>query len=243
MKNFTWDMSSLASHFLPDQEMANAISLEIARAHNTVPSYDPYVIPQLTEKPWVIPTADHAAAMTRWKNGNKDPKKRARQELSFQCWITYQLRFMITSQLCGALAPFGGIASQFNHLAICLNLAVSYNVATAISYDRLVKDHLHQLARRRDTNFDFPAFLKKENQEFKRRAVDENAIEARPQLPKDPIRKGKAFKGDGKKGFNPPPAQKGLASPGFQRINAPPPAHQQAESSYTNKGKGKYRRS
>ena len=109
----------LASHFLPDQEMANAISLEIARSHNTVPSFDPYVIPQLTEKPWVAPTADHDAAMTRWKSGVKGPKKRARQELSFQCWITYQLRFMITSQLCGALAPFGGISSQFNHLAIC----------------------------------------------------------------------------------------------------------------------------
>ena len=60
LSNFTWDMGSLSSIFLPDQDMANAISLEIARAPieiaragNTVPSYHPYVVPSLDEDPWV----------------------------------------------------------------------------------------------------------------------------------------------------------------------------------------------
>ena len=84
------------------------------------------------------------------------------------------------------------------------NLAVAHNVATAISYDRLVKDRLQQTARRRGKNFDFPAFLKKENQEFNRRAVDENAIEPRSQPPKDAIRKGRALMGDWEKGATSP---------------------------------------
>ena len=49
LKSFTWDMSSLSSIFLPDQDMANAISMELARAGATVPSYSPYIIPQLND--------------------------------------------------------------------------------------------------------------------------------------------------------------------------------------------------
>ena len=201
MSSFTWDMSGLASIFLPDQEMANAISLEIARANNTVPSYNPYIIPTLADKPWVVPTADHTIAITRWRENTRDNKKRNKQEISFQCWITYQMRFIITAHLCKAFDHHGGISSQFNHLAVCINMAVVESVATAISYDRLVKTHLQAIARRREQNFDYVAFLKKENQEFKRKAIAENVNNRAP----PPKGKGKEGKGQGfeHKGYHP----------------------------------------
>ena len=64
---------------------------------------------------------------------------------------------MITALLCGPRTPFGGIASQFNHLDLRLNLAVAHNVATAIGYGRLVMDRLQQTARRRGGTLLSPA--------------------------------------------------------------------------------------
>ena len=77
-------MSSVSHIFVPDQDMANAISLELARAANTVPSYHPYIIPQLTEKPWIVPKPDHANAITRWRENTRDNRRRIRQEMSSQ---------------------------------------------------------------------------------------------------------------------------------------------------------------
>ena len=155
-------MSSLASIFLPDQDLANAISLEIARANNTAPSYRPYVVPPLAEAPWVAPAADHTSAIARRRENTRDTRRRGGQEINFRCWITYKLRYVIAAHLRKAFDHFGGIASQFNHLAICLNMSIFESVAKAISYGRLVKNHLQATDRRRDKTFDFVAFLKEE---------------------------------------------------------------------------------
>ena len=192
VSNFTATLSSI---FVPDQDMANSISLELARAAATVPSYSPYIIPQLSEKPWVVPTPDHASAIARWRENTRDNRRRVRQEISFQCWVTYQMRFIITAHLCKAFDPFGGIGPQFSHLAICLNIAIIESVATAMSYDRLVKIHLQAAARRRDVALDFGAYLSKESQEFKRKAIAENTAASSSHPPP----KGKAhLKGNGK---------------------------------------------
>ena len=51
--------------FLTDQDMANAISLEVARANNTAPSFRPYIVTPLAEASWVAPAPDHANAIER----------------------------------------------------------------------------------------------------------------------------------------------------------------------------------
>ena len=84
LKHFIWGMSSLSSIFVPGQDMASAISLELVRAAKTAPRYHPYIIPQLAEKPWVVPTPDHVNAITRWRENAFDNRRRNRQEMSPQ---------------------------------------------------------------------------------------------------------------------------------------------------------------
>ena len=122
----------------------------------------------------MVPTPDHTNAIARWRENTRDNRRRVRQDISFQCWATYQMRFITTAHMCKAFEPFGGIAAQFSHLAVCMNMSIVESVAIAISYDRLVKIHLQATARRRDIAFDFAAFLSKESQEFKRKAIAEN---------------------------------------------------------------------
>ena len=98
-------MGSIACHLLPGKDTARAISPEIARSNNTAPSYDAYLIPKLTEKPWVIPKEDKAASTTRCDNGDKENKRREILEMGFRRWIIYKLHFVGASELGEALAP------------------------------------------------------------------------------------------------------------------------------------------
>ena len=143
----------------------------------------------------MVPTPDHTNAIARWRENTRDNRRRVRQDISFQCWMTYQLRFVITAHLCKAFEPFGGIAAQFCHLAVCMNMSIVESVATAISYDRLVKIHLQATARRRDIAFDSASFLSNESQEFKRKAISENTTASSSQ---PPPRTKAALKGVGK---------------------------------------------
>lgn len=168
-------MSSVAPIFLPDQDMGNATSIEIPRAQNIAHRYHPYVVPLLAEAPWVAPTSDRTNAIARLCENTRDKRKRNRKEIRYQRWITYQIRFITASHLCNAFDTFGGIAPQFNHLDIRPNMSIAESVATAISYDRLVKTHLQTSDRWRGQSIGFALLLlKKRNQDPKRKAIAEN---------------------------------------------------------------------
>ena len=85
-------------------------------------------------------------------------------------------------------------------------MSICESVATAIRYDRLAKTHLQATNRRRDKNFGFAAFPKKENQDPKRKAISENVISyVHPTNVKGKRKGGKG--GKGKKGDKGKPAR------------------------------------
>ena len=74
-------------------------------------------------------------------------------------------------------------------------MSVIESVATAISYDRLVRAHLQASARRHGQSLDFSTFLEKANQEPNRNSIAENTYPTYTPV------KEKGEKGDkGKKG-------------------------------------------
>ena len=187
LANFSVDFHGLTGLLKPNQDMANAISLELARGRAKVPSFTPFIVPKISEPPWPIASAEHSAAVAKWKSNTRVAKRELFPEaLPLQAWLLYQLRFLITAELLGALATFGGLPASLAHLAIVLNLATTDSVAVAMVYDRLVKQHLEEKARARaETTLGegyFSSFLATENAAFRLQATAECI--PRPTVPK-----------------------------------------------------------
>ena len=130
--------------------MADLISLALARGLSKVPAYTPPIVPRVADAPWPVPSNEHPAAIAKWGANTRAAKRELfRMAVPIQSWILYQLRFLITAELMGALSTFGGLADCPNHLSIVLNIATMETVAAALSYGRLVMHHLEEKARSR----------------------------------------------------------------------------------------------
>ena len=105
------------------------------------------------------------------------------------------MRFILTSDICGAWSSFGGIAAQLDNLSIILHLATTESITAALLYDGLLSAHLEELARSRVERsaavIDFSELLSVEQTRFKLQAVAQ-ATKKDP-----PVEKG--GKGDKKK--------------------------------------------
>ena len=66
-----------------------------------------------------------------------------------QAWILYQMRFVLTAEMIGALSTFGGLPGSLAHLSVVLTMETTDSVAVAMVYGRLVKQHLEENARAR----------------------------------------------------------------------------------------------
>ena len=79
--------------------------------------------------------AAHAGALNLWKTETRGAKKQA---ISLQQCLHRHLRFVLTAELCDLRAPFGGIAAQFNHIAVLLSLATLESDGFAMKYRELL---------------------------------------------------------------------------------------------------------
>ena len=105
LANFSVDFRGLTGLLKPNQDMANMISLELARGRSKVPAYTPFIVPKISEAPWPIASADHSAAVAKWKNNTRIAKRELFPDaLPLQAWLLYQLRFLITAEMLGALS-------------------------------------------------------------------------------------------------------------------------------------------
>ena len=200
LADYTPSLAAISSFALPDQDMVNWVNKEIAIANSKDPPYQPYLVPKLSEAPWIPPDSDHSTARTRWLGHAKQAKRpTAPQELSIQCFALYQLRFLIAADLCQAFSTFGGIAPQLAHLSTVLHISITDSVGTALAYRRILASKLQEKARKRTTLLaEFTTLLASENFTIKEQAKKEiaMAIDADQRAKDPPKGKGKNRKGD-----------------------------------------------
>ena len=165
--------------------MDYAITTDLTAGRNKVPSYTPFAIPQLDKEPRCDPSAGHRSSIARWRENSRH-KNRSSAPISIPCqdWVLYNIRFLITGELCGAWRSFGGLAAQLPHVDIVLNIAKTENIPTALSYDRLVRTDIQERARARgERRIDAPStefveLLKNGNTKFKNLAIRGNTSTA-----------------------------------------------------------------
>ena len=93
--------------------------------------------------------------------------------------MLYQLRFLITAELLGALPNVGGLSAGLNRRSIVLNLDTAESIAVALAYDRLAGLHLEGKYRARaETALDgvfFESFLSRGGVSFRTHSIAECA--------------------------------------------------------------------
>ena len=168
-------LSNISSFIPPEHEMANWVQKEIAMASAKDPPYAPYLNPKLFEPPWVPIDTDHKAARTRWIGYSEQARRTLLpQELSIQAFSLYQIRFVLSADLCKAWSCLGGLGPQLSHLSTIWHLAITETVGTALAYRRLVPNKLQELARKRSAAIsDFTSLLSVENSTLKEQAKKE----------------------------------------------------------------------
>ena len=86
--------------------------------------------------------------MAKWANNNQAPKP-GDQPPPFHRWALYRMRFIITTDLCAAWTPIGGLSAQLSNLSIPHHLADVELIAVALAYDEIHLAHLEESARAR----------------------------------------------------------------------------------------------
>ena len=245
MKRWTADLSKLSAFLIPDQEMTNVFSKEFAEASKKDPPFIPFVLPKLSEKPWMVPLQSHERAAKYWRENIQHKKtKDDPQQTSLQAWFLYTLRFIFTGDLSDAWSAFGGLSSQLSHLSIVLHLATTETASYAISYDLELRNMIARLARRRDAGCDFSKLLCEENEEIKRylkvdlgKGRNNSGIVPDPKRTPRPPKAGRFPRPDfpSQASWQPPPPR---WNPRPWTPSQPPP---KAQPGAHTKGKGKHR--
>ena len=138
LRGYTSNFPKPGAYSQLNQLMASYISSELAIGKAQIPRYAPFIVPNITDPPWPVPTTEHAADFPRWNTGRRSVKSRKNQQIPLNSWILYHWRLISPADIVGAWSSFGGIASQFAHLSIVLLLATTESVATALIYDALL---------------------------------------------------------------------------------------------------------
>ena len=160
-------LSTLPGLLVPDQRMTNEISELLARGQACSPAYFPFVVLPLNKEPWIPSLLEHKRAQDAWNTRMKSFA--SDQPLSFQSWIFYRLRFVLTAEVVGAWAPFGGLIAQINNIGVTLNIAVSENVGVALKYFDFLHAQLELSARSRAVGVDYFRLLSEEQLDIRRR--------------------------------------------------------------------------
>ena len=201
LKHWSPSLTNLRGTLLPDQDMCNHFSFELAKGACKKPPIVPFVLGELHKKPWVPQESSHTRALDAWKVLQKSHKRPSNCDLGFQAWITYSLRFILSGDLVSAWKTFGGIALQFTHLGTVLNMAVTENATIAQLYDAKVRTYANELSKFRERDTDIIKLLQEEDQRIKREVLRECGITQTFALPTWKENKGgkrKKEKGKGK---------------------------------------------
>ena len=185
LAKFAVDFRGLSGLLEPNQDMANVISLELARGWGKVPPYTPFIVPEISGAPWPVASSDHSAAIGKWWSNTRIAKREIfPHDVPIQAWSLYQLRFLLTAEMMGALGFFGGLPAGLDHLAIVSNMATTDSAAVAMVYGRLAKQHLEEKARARaETTLAggyFSSFLATENAAFRLQSAKKRAPRPHP---------------------------------------------------------------
>lgn len=147
LQNFPVHPGALSAFPMSNQDMANAISLELARGARKLPDCTPFIIPHQGGAPWPVSPNDHTSAVQRRMNNARQSKREeAPNALPSQARILRHLRFSLTEEIFAALPAFGGLEASVNHLSIVLNIATIDTNAAALAYDRAVMLHMAEKA-------------------------------------------------------------------------------------------------
>ena len=72
----------------------------VAKGRHQAPAYTPYIAADVTAAPWPVSSAEHTAALAKWKVGKAGQKTSARpQPLPLNAWVLYRMRFTSTADL------------------------------------------------------------------------------------------------------------------------------------------------
>ena len=217
MRHWKPNMKDLSGNLKPSQDLCNHFSLEIARGKLLSPPVFPYVVPDLSKKPWAVQEPAHTSALESWQKLQQSHKRPGTQDLSINQWFLYNLRYVLAGDLAGAWSPFGGLAAQMNHIGIVLDLAVTEHSGVALSYDLQVKNLAKQMAETDREKNKVEGLLSDLNQTIKNNVLREFGI-----MPTYTSHKAKAQKGTKDKGRGDKGKGKGKKSDkrGRQRDNA-----------------------
>ena len=167
--------------------MVNYVSRELAIGKTMVPSYTPFIVPNLADVPWPAPSAEHKSDIVKWNSNRQAGQEAVAQPLPLNAWALYQIRFIFAADLVGAWQIFGGAAAQLNHLSIVLHIATTDAIGVALTYDQLLKTHLEELARARATgtagSADFHELLPNEQPRFKLQATQQRTKNVAKEAP------------------------------------------------------------
>ena len=171
LKNFSADLSSLGGTLRPTQEMVNVVSEAIARGEANPQPFMPFVTADYQQHPWLPRITAHTNALTAWKSKNVGGVRK--KAISFQMWMHHHLRFVFAAEMCNAWTPFGGLATQLNHIAVLLSLATTESAAYAIRYHNLLVATLADYARARFP-FDYHTALSDVHEDTRRAILRDN---------------------------------------------------------------------
>ena len=171
LKGWNPRFADLRGLLLPDQDTCNFFSFELAKGRCKKPPMVPFVVGDMSLKPWMPNESAHTRAMEGWISLQRTHKRPSSTAVSFQAWISYSLRFILAGDLASAWKTFGGIAAQLSHLGTVLNIATLENATIAMTYDAKVRHHAHELSKMREKDSEIIALLLNEDQRLKRETL------------------------------------------------------------------------
>ena len=158
--------------------MVSWINKEEAVSKLNDPPYRPYLIPKLTETPWMPAGADHTAARTKWVTYSKQAKRSViPKEPSIRDCTLYRLRFIFAADCCQDWAKCGGLGPKLTHLSTVLHIGITESVGAALSYRRIANAELQEKdCERTATSADFVSISAAGNSPIEEQAKKEMAI-------------------------------------------------------------------
>ena len=191
LRGWAPSLQNIKGLLLPDQDECNYFSLEPAKGRCEKPPMVPYIAAELHKSPRMPSQEAHTRALDSWETLQKTHKRPSTVEMGFQAWIAYNLRFILTGDLCGAWDTFGGLSAQLAHQGAVMNLAITENATIAQTYDNKIKTYAQELSNFCQLEKKITELLTHEDQRIKRDTLrDCGAAQAFGRPHKDGGRKG-----------------------------------------------------
>ena len=155
------EFSAFRGLLIPDQDMAKFFSAELEKGRISRPPFAPYVVEDtLAAQPWLPADETHGRALERWHTAQRVFRRHAgNRDFPLGQYVLRRLRFVLACDLTGVWAEFGGIAAQFDHIAVVLGLSISDHAGIAATYDFRMRRAVQKLAKNRPTRADYFEFL------------------------------------------------------------------------------------